>query len=45
MVDDNGGIREKEPFSLSKANYAEVGFNSPPCFSLRGGEDCKCKNV
>lgn len=40
MVDDNGGIREKEPFSLSKANYTEVSFN--------GGEDCKfafCKNV
>lgn len=24
MVDDNGGIREKEPFSLSKANYTEA---------------------
>lgn len=25
MVEDNGGIREKEPFSLSKAKYREVG--------------------
>jgi hypothetical protein len=34
MFEDNGGMLEKEPFSLTRANYTKVGFNllslSPP---------------
>lgn len=47
MFEDNGGMLEKEPFSLTRANYTKVGFNLlsvSPVTSLegRGQEDCKC---
>lgn len=39
MFEDNGGMLEKEPFSLTRANYTKVGFNLlsvSPVTSLEG---------